>query len=99
MPNLRERDVYLLTHYFLKKEHMHMLTFTLLLIGGLNWLLLGLFQWDLGQLFGGQTAVISRVIYVLVGLSALYEVATHKGSCKTCGMMKKGGATPAAPSA
>ncbi|OHB14703.1 MAG: DUF378 domain-containing protein [Candidatus Zambryskibacteria bacterium RIFOXYC1_FULL_39_10] len=43
----------------------------LLVIGGLNWLLVGLFGWDIGELFGGQTALISRVIYVLVGLSAL----------------------------
>ena len=75
-----------------------MLTFTLLLVGGLNWLLVGLFQWDIGQLFGGQSAVVSRVIYVLVGLSALYEITTHKANCKMCAMMK-GGAKPAAPSA
>jgi len=43
----------------------------LLVIGGLNWLLVGLFGWDIGELFGGQTALISRIVYVLVGLSAL----------------------------
>lgn len=43
----------------------------LLVIGGLNWLLVGLLSWDIGMLFGGQTALVSRVIYVLVGLSAL----------------------------
>lgn len=76
---------------------MHMLTFTLLLIGGLNWLLVGLFQWDIGQWFGGQDAVVSRVVYVLVGLSAMYEIATHKGGCKMCEMMmKKGSQTPPA---
>jgi uncharacterized protein len=63
---------------------LHMLSFLLLIIGGLNWLLLGLFNWDIGQLFGGQTAIVSRVIYVLVGLSALYELLTHKGACKPC---------------
>ena len=63
---------------------MHMLTFTLLLIGGLNWLLVGLFGWDVGQLLGGQAAMASRVIYVLVGLSAVWEIATHEGSCKAC---------------
>ena len=79
---------------------MHMLTFTLLLIGGLNWLLVGLFQWDIGSLFGGQEALVSRVIYVLVGLSALYEIATHKGSCKMCeGMMKKGAQPAGTPKA
>lgn len=43
----------------------------LLVIGGLNWLLVGLLSWDIGQLFGGQEAIISRIIYVLVGLSAV----------------------------
>lgn len=50
------------------------LTFVLLVIGGLNWLLVGVFGWDVGQLFGGQAAVISRIIYVLVGLSALVQI-------------------------
>ena len=43
----------------------------LLVIGGLNWLLVGLLSWDIGQLFGGQEAIVSRIIYILVGLSAL----------------------------
>ncbi|MBI4600164.1 DUF378 domain-containing protein [Candidatus Uhrbacteria bacterium] len=67
---------------------MHMITFALLLIGGLNWLLVGLFGWDIGQLFGGQGAAVSRIIYILVGLSAIWEIATHKGSCKACAAMK-----------
>ena len=69
---------------------MHMLTFTLLLIGGLNWLLVGLFGWDVGMLFGGQGEAVSRVIYVLVGLAAIWEIATHKANCKCCSMMKCG---------
>ncbi len=62
----------------------HAIAFILLVIGGLNWLLVGLFNWDVGQLFGGQTAVISKIIYILVGLSALVIVFTHKKSCKMC---------------
>lgn len=61
-----------------------MLAFILLVIGGLNWLLVGLFSWDIGSLFGGMSAIVSRVIYVLVGLSALYLLAGHKKDCKTC---------------
>lgn len=61
-----------------------MVTFILLVIGGLNWLLLGLFGWEIGMLFGGQMAVVSRVIYVLVGLSALVEIFTHGKNCKNC---------------
>lgn len=44
----------------------------LLIIGGLNWGLIGLFQWDLvAALFGGPTSALSRIVYSLVGLSAL----------------------------
>ncbi|MBI2552196.1 DUF378 domain-containing protein [Candidatus Uhrbacteria bacterium] len=65
---------------------MHYVTFGLLVIGGLNWLLQGLFMWDVGQLFGGMDALVSRVIYVLVGLAAVWEVISHKKGCKMCGM-------------
>ncbi len=67
---------------------LHTLTFALLVIGGLNWLLQGLFGWDVGQWFGGQSATVSRVIYVLVGLSALIEMFGHKKSCRYCGEKK-----------
>ena len=64
---------------------MHMIAFTLLVIGGLNWLLFGLFGWDIGHVLGGMGAMVSRIIYVLVGLSALWEIFTHKMNCKVCG--------------
>ncbi len=66
---------------------MHMLAFILLVVGGLNWLLVGLFAWDIGELFGGQAAMISRIVYILVGLSAIFEIFTHKSSCKHCDKM------------
>lgn len=62
-----------------------MVAFILLVVGGLNWLLVGLVGWDIGALFGGMGAIISRIIYVLVGLAAIYEVVTHKKNCKMCG--------------
>lgn len=71
-----------------------MLAFLLLVIGGLNWLLVGLFKWDIGLLFGGQGAMISRIIYVLVGLAALWELFTHKNCCKSCCGDKKSTPTP-----
>ena len=78
---------------------LHMVTFILVIIGGLNWLLLGLFGWEVGELFGGMSAMISRTIYVLVGLAAVYELATHKSRCKDCaGMMKKGESAMTGPS-
>ena len=52
----------------------------LLIIGGLNWLLVGLLGWDIGNLFGGQEAVVSRIIYILVGLSALLALKPKSSS-------------------
>ena len=64
---------------------LHAISFIVLMVGALNWLLVGLFKWDIGELFGGQDMVVSRIIYVLVGLAAIYEVATHKARCRLCG--------------
>ncbi|NIP29768.1 MAG: DUF378 domain-containing protein [Candidatus Dadabacteria bacterium] len=51
----------------------------LLVIGGLNWGLVGFFQFDLvASIFGGQAALLSRVIYGLVGLSAIYQAVQWK---------------------
>lgn len=44
----------------------------LLIIGGLNWALVGLFGFDLIAAIFGQLSVVSRILYVLVGLSAIY---------------------------
>jgi len=52
----------------------------LLVIGGLNWLLVGLFKWDIGVIFGGQDVWVSRIIYILVGLAALMSLKPSKSS-------------------
>ena len=45
----------------------------LVIIGAINWGLVGLFQFDLiAFLFGGQTGAVSRVIYTLVGIAGLW---------------------------
>ena len=72
----------------------HKITFTLLIVGGLNWLLVGLFGWDVGEIFGGQMAAVSRIVYVLVGLSALYEIFSHKKFCRGCEVSSKPAGTP-----
>ncbi len=48
----------------------------LAIIGGLNWGLVGLFQFDLvAWIFGGQDAILSRIIYTLVGLAAIWCIS------------------------
>lgn len=44
----------------------------LVIIGGLNWLLVGLFSFDLVKAIFGDLTLISRIIYVLVGVATLY---------------------------
>jgi uncharacterized membrane protein YuzA (DUF378 family) len=58
---------------------MDILSLTLVIIGAINWLLIGLFQFDLvAGLFGGQTAVFSRIIYVIVGLAGLWAISFYR---------------------
>ena len=45
----------------------------LVVIGGINWGLVGIFRFDLvAWIFGGQAAILSRVIFTLVGIAALW---------------------------
>lgn len=48
----------------------------LTIIGGINWLLVGLFQFDLvAYICGGQAALISRIIYTVVGVASLWCIS------------------------
>ena len=49
-------------------------TLLLLIVGGLNWGLVGLFDFDLVAALFGEMSTLSRIVYVLVGLSALYQL-------------------------
>ncbi len=52
------------------------LALVLVIIGALNWLLVGLFQYDLvAEMFGGASSFISRTIYSIVGLAGLYSIS------------------------
>jgi len=51
---------------------------SLLVIGGLNWGLVGLFNFDLVATIFGDMSGISRIVYGLVGLSALYQIVQLK---------------------
>jgi hypothetical protein len=56
-----------------------MIAFILLAIGGLNWLLVG-FGFNLVDYLFGVGSALSRIVYILVGLSALWEIFTYKWS-------------------
>jgi uncharacterized protein len=50
------------------------ITLVLLIVGGLNWGLVGLFDFDLVAAIFGEMSALSRVVYTLVGLSALWQL-------------------------
>ena len=55
---------------------MDKIALILTIIGGLNWGSIGIFRFDLvAWLFGGQTATVSRVVYTLVGLAAIWCIS------------------------
>ncbi len=68
---------------------LHVVTFILLVVGGLNWGLVGLGgeSWNVVALLGDGVA---RLVYVLVGLAAVVEIVSHKKCCKACGGMDMG---------
>ena len=54
---------------------MNVLAMILVIIGAINWGLVGFFQFDLvAAIFGGQAAIVSRIIYALVGLAGLWAI-------------------------
>ena len=54
------------------------IAFVLVIIGGLNWLLVGLFNWNLVAVIFGSIPTIERIIYILVGIGALYMIFAKK---------------------
>jgi uncharacterized membrane protein YuzA (DUF378 family) len=63
---------------------LNLITLILVIIGGINWGLVGLFQFDLvAALFGGQAAAVSRIVYILVGLSALWQLVPFSKALST----------------
>ena len=52
------------------------ISLALVIIGAINWALIGIFQFDLvAYLFGGQAAVVSRIVYTLVGAAGLWCIS------------------------
>ena len=53
---------------------INLITLVLLIVGGLNWGLVGLFEFDLVAALFGEMSTLARIVYVLVGLSALWQI-------------------------
>ncbi len=64
-------------------KSLHIVTFVLLAVGGLNWGLTALGYNIVNMILGGWP-MVEQVVYLLVGASAVYELLTHKSNCKAC---------------
>jgi uncharacterized protein len=63
------------TFWMIIMRALNVISLILLIVGGLNWGLVGLFQFDLvAALFGGSDSTLSRLVYILVGVSALWQI-------------------------
>lgn len=63
---------------------LHIATFTLTIVGALNWGLVGLFNFNVVSAIFGVASGLERLVYILVGLSAVYIGVTHMNDCKIC---------------
>ncbi len=64
---------------------VHITAYTFLWVGGLNWGLIGLFNYNLVESLLGSWPMLIKWVYVLVGAATVYIVFTHMGDCKVCG--------------
>lgn len=56
---------------------LYNIVLTLVIIGALNWLLIGIFKFDLVAAIFGNMSVISRIIYSLVGISGIVSIGLY----------------------
>ena len=59
----------------------------LLVVGGLNWGLVGFFNFDLVAALFGAGSIFARIIYVLVGLAAVYQIVTIRAIQRRWGVV------------
>ena len=67
----------------------HMIAWILVMIGALNWGLVGIGgfaggNWNVVDLILGAWPQVEWIVYILVGLAGIYEIVKHKSNCKMC---------------
>lgn len=53
------------------------ITLTLVIIGAINWLLVGLFEFNLVDAIFGSLSILTRIIYIIVGIAGLWSIAFY----------------------
>ncbi|PIR84136.1 DUF378 domain-containing protein [Candidatus Kaiserbacteria bacterium CG10_big_fil_rev_8_21_14_0_10_51_14] len=71
-------------------KNLHMVSWILIIVGGVNWGLIGLggfmgSNWNVVGMLLGSWPTVEWLVYVLVGAAAVYEVIKHKKTCRLCG--------------
>jgi uncharacterized membrane protein YuzA (DUF378 family) len=64
-------------------KSLHGVAFIFLIVGGLNWGLTA-FGFNLVNMLLGSWPTLEKLVYLIVGVSAVYEVITHRKNCKEC---------------
>jgi uncharacterized protein len=62
---------------------LHMISFVLVIVGAVNWALVGLMDENIVEMIFGASD-IANIIYVLIGAAGVYIGATHMKDCKIC---------------
>lgn len=68
---------------------MHKTSYALVIVGALNWGLVALFDFNLVSAIFGSWPAVEKLIYIVIGLAALWEAMIHMTYCKYC-MMEMG---------
>ena len=58
-------------------KFLNYIVLTLVIVGALNWLLVGLFEFNLVDSIFGELSILSRIIYGLVGLAGIWSIAFY----------------------
>lgn len=67
-----------------KMKWIHVIAFILVVVGGINWGLVGGFNFNLVSYLFGSASALEQLVYILVGISAIYLLLTHSKECKVC---------------
>ena len=58
-------------------KFINIIALTLVIIGAINWLLVGLFQFNLVDTIFGSLSLLTRIIYIIVGIAGLWSIALY----------------------
>lgn len=67
---------------------IHLITYSLVIVGAVNWGLVGLLDLNLVNLLLGSWPILEKIAYILVGISVVYDFVAHMKYCKYCSEKK-----------